>query len=119
VEIRDIKTFLPHVGRRKQLVVKVETDEGIVGWGESGLSSREMAVAAAVQHFREFLIGKDPLQTGALWQQMYRSQYFAQSRSAPDLDGRRSPANGRGVRASGRARRTGARFIRHRIRAPV
>src|SRR5919199_1844557 len=76
MEIRDVKTFTPHVGRRKQLIVKVETDEGIVGWGESGLSSREMAVAGAIQHFREFLIGKDPLRTGALWQELYRSQYF-------------------------------------------
>lgn len=76
MQIRNIKTFTPHVGRRKQLVVKVETDEGIVGWGESGLSSRENAVAAAVAHFREFLLGKDPMQTGALWQEMYRSQYF-------------------------------------------
>src|SRR5919202_477914 len=76
MEIRDVKTFTPHVGRRKQLIVKVETDEGIAGWGESGLSSREMAVAGAIQHFREFLIGKDPLRIGALWQELYRSQYF-------------------------------------------
>src|SRR5919202_5513723 len=76
MQIRDVKTFTPHLGRRKQLIVKVDTDEGIAGWGEAGLSSREMAVAAAVQHFREFLIGKDPLRIGALWQELYRSQYF-------------------------------------------
>ena len=76
MKIRDIKTFMPYVGRRKQLVVKVETDEGIYGWGESGLSSREQAVAATVHHFRDFLIGKDASRIGALWQEMYRSQYF-------------------------------------------
>jgi galactonate dehydratase len=58
------------------MLVKVETDEGIYGWGESGLSSRELAVAGAVTHFREWLIGRDPMKRGALWQEMYRSQYF-------------------------------------------
>jgi galactonate dehydratase len=76
VKIRDIKTFPTFVGRRNQLIIKVETDEGIVGWGESGLSSRELAVVGAVKHFREFLIGQDPMRTGGLWQEMYRSQYF-------------------------------------------
>jgi hypothetical protein len=46
------------------------------GWGESGLSGRELAVAGAVQHFREFLIGKNPLNVSALRQEMYRSRYF-------------------------------------------
>ena len=76
MQIRDVKTFPTFVGRRNQLIVKVETDEGIYGWGESGLSSRELAVVGAVKHFREFLIGRDPMRTGALWQELYRSQYF-------------------------------------------
>src|SRR5215218_10245241 len=75
MKIRDIKTY-PIVIGRSQLIVKVETDEGIYGWGESGLSSRELAVIGAIQQFREFLIGQDPLNIGALWQQMYRSNYF-------------------------------------------
>ena len=54
----------------------METDEGIFGWGESGLSGRELAVAGAVKHYREFLLGRDPMRMGALWQEMYRSQYF-------------------------------------------
>jgi len=37
---------------------------------------RELAVVGAVRHYREFLIGRDPLCIGALWQEMYRSQYF-------------------------------------------
>ncbi len=76
MKIRDVKTFTPHLGRRHQLLVKVETDEGIYGWGESGLSSRELAVVGAVRHYRELLIGRDPFQTGAIWQELYRSQYF-------------------------------------------
>ena len=58
------------------MVVKVETDEGISGLGEAGLSGRELAVSGAIEHYRRFLIGRDPREMGALWQEMYRSQYF-------------------------------------------
>src|SRR3954451_16463929 len=75
MKIRDIKTFPTLIGRN-QLIVKVETDEGLYGWGESGLSSRERAVEGAILHFKELLIGKDPMNIGALWQEMYRSNYF-------------------------------------------
>lgn len=76
MKITDIKTYPVWVGSRNQCVVKVETDEGLYGWGESGVSGRELAVAGAVQHYREFLLGRDPMRRGALWQEMYRSQYF-------------------------------------------
>lgn len=76
MQIVDVKAFPTWVGTRNQLIVKVETDEGIYGWGESGVSGRELAVAGALRHFAEFLRGKDPLRRGAVWQEMYRSQYF-------------------------------------------
>jgi galactonate dehydratase len=76
MKIVDIKTFPTWVGSRNQLIVKVETDAGVYGWGEAGVSGRELAVVGAVRHYREFLIGRDPLRIGALWQEMYRSQYF-------------------------------------------
>ena len=74
-----ITAIIPYpvwVGIRNQLIVKIETDEGIHGWGESGLSGREKAVLGAIEHYREFLLGRDPMRIGALWQEMYRSQYF-------------------------------------------
>jgi galactonate dehydratase len=76
LRIRDIKAYPVWVGHRNQMLVKVETDEGISGWGESGLSGREQAVAGAIAHFREFLIGQDAAQIGRIWQEVYRSQYF-------------------------------------------
>ncbi len=81
MKIKDIKTFPVWVGHRNQMVVKVETDEGIYGWGEAGLSGRELAVQGAINHYREFLIGCDPMRMGALWQEMYRSQYFEGGRT--------------------------------------
>ncbi|MEX1018606.1 MAG: mandelate racemase/muconate lactonizing enzyme family protein, partial [Litorilinea sp.] len=49
---------------------------GIYGWGESGVAFRELAVAGAIKHYREVLIGRDPMQIGRIWQELYRSQYF-------------------------------------------
>tara|TARA_R110002020_G_scaffold56372_2_gene155965 strand:+ start:415 stop:1572 length:1158 start_codon:yes stop_codon:yes gene_type:complete len=76
MKITGIKPYPVWVGHRNQLIVKIETDEGIFGWGESGLSGREKAVLGAIEHFRQFLIGRDPMAIGAIWQELYRSQYF-------------------------------------------
>ena len=76
MKITAIRAYPAWVGIRNQLLVKVETDSGVFGWGESGLSGREKAVAGAIEHYAQFLVGRDPMQAGALWQEMYRSQYF-------------------------------------------
>lgn len=76
VKITNIKAYGFWAGFRNICLVKVETDSGFYGWGESGLSGREKAVIGAVEHFKQFLIGKNPCEIGALWQEMYRSQYF-------------------------------------------
>jgi len=81
MRITEIKPYPIWVGNRNQLVIKVETDEGICGLGESGLSGRELAVIGALKHYREFLIGKDPMQRGRIWQELYRSQYFEGGRA--------------------------------------
>jgi len=76
MKITAIRSYPVWVGSRNQMLVKIETDEGIFGWGESGLSGREKAVAGALEHYSHFLIGRDPSQIGAIWQELYRSQYF-------------------------------------------
>jgi galactonate dehydratase len=76
LKITAIKPYPARVGIRNQLLVKVETDQGVFGWGESGLTGRERAVTGAIEHYREFLLGQDAMQIGRIWQEMYRSQYF-------------------------------------------
>ena len=75
-KIAAIEPLLARVGKRNQLLVKLTTEDGIIGWGESGLSSREKAVAATIEDFARFLIGQDSRQIGRIWQECYRSQYF-------------------------------------------
>ena len=81
MKITAIIPYVAWIGFRNQMLVKVEADNGLYGWGESGLSSRELAVEGVVKHYREFLIGQDPRRMGGLWQEMYRSQYFEGGRA--------------------------------------
>lgn len=71
MRISDVKAYAVRIANRNQLLVKVETDDGIYGWGESGPIGRELAVEGVVKHYRKFLVGRDPMRRGALWQEMY------------------------------------------------
>lgn len=74
--IKSIRPFIVWSGGRNQLIVKVECETGLYGWGESGLSGREKAVAGALEHFEHTIRGQDAMQISAIWQLIYRSQYF-------------------------------------------
>lgn len=87
MKITNIETFIVWGGANDSALRKnfqeknfcfvvVDTDEGIYGVGESGLSSRELAVQGAVEHFKQFLIGRDPFQIERLWQEMFRGAFF-------------------------------------------
>ncbi len=74
--IAEIRPIRARVGKRNQLLVKITTEDGLFGWGESGMSSREGSVAATIEHFSDFLLGQDSRQIGRIWQECYRGQYF-------------------------------------------
>ena len=76
MKIADIQFHAFNPGFRNVQTVRIESDNGFYGWGEAGLSTRDLAVGGAVSHFREFLIGQDPRRIGRIWQEVYRSQYF-------------------------------------------
>ncbi len=58
------------------LFLKIETDEGIVGWGEPVIEGRAHTVNAAVEELMDYLIGKDPLRIEDHWNMMYRSGFY-------------------------------------------
>ena len=66
MRITDVKTFLVSPQRGKAsgklwLFVKLETDAGVVGWGEAYTTSdREQVTASHVHALRPYLIGRDP-----------------------------------------------------------
>ena len=57
------------------MLLKVETDEGLAGWGEPTLEGKALVVEAAVKAFAEILIGEDPLRTEYIYQKMYRGGF--------------------------------------------
>lgn len=58
------------------LFLKIETDEGIVGWGEPVIEGRAATVKTAVDELMENLIGKDPMHIEDHWNVMYRSGFY-------------------------------------------
>lgn len=58
------------------LFLKMETDEGIVGWGEPVIEGKARTVGTAVEELMENLIGKDPLRIEDHWNLMYRSGFY-------------------------------------------
>jgi len=72
MKITDIECI--HVDR--YLFVKVHTDEGVTGLGESGAWGFLEASEMAVNTFKRYLIGQDPLRIEHHWQYMYRCRHF-------------------------------------------
>jgi len=72
MKITDVKV----VPVNKFLFVKVYTDEGIVGVGESGDWGFLESSGEVIKSFREYLIGQDPLRIEHHWQYMYRCFHF-------------------------------------------
>jgi len=58
------------------MLLKIETDEGIVGWGEPVIEGRARTVEAAVHELSEYLVGQDPARINDLWQVMYRAGFY-------------------------------------------
>ena len=76
MRIEDVRTYeISGEGRRLQ-VVHVTTDEGLDGVGEAGLNSSHLAVAGAVAHFRDQLIGEDASRIEHFWQHLHRGTFF-------------------------------------------
>jgi galactonate dehydratase len=58
------------------MFLKIETDEGISGWGEPVIEGRASTVEAAVQEFGREIVGMDATRINDLWQTMYRSNFY-------------------------------------------
>jgi galactonate dehydratase len=58
------------------MFLKIETDEGVTGWGEPVLEGRARTVEAAVHELADLLVGRDPARINDLWQTMYRGGFY-------------------------------------------
>lgn len=73
MKIARIETFL---APPRWMFVRVETDEGVVGWGEPVVEGRAEPVRAAVEVLAEHLIGQDPLRVEDHWQVMTKGGFY-------------------------------------------
>ena len=73
MKIAKIEQFFP---RQRMRLVKITTDNGIVGWGETTLEGKPKSTWAAVEELAEYFVGKDPLRIEHHWQHIYRSAFF-------------------------------------------
>ena len=58
------------------LFLKIETDEGITGWGEPVIEGKAATVKGAVDECMEYIIGKDPLNIEDHWNTLYRGGFY-------------------------------------------
>src|SRR6185436_14650669 len=79
MKITDVTVFLAKEWRTFLFVV-IDTDEGIYGLGEAGITGRELAVQGAIEHFKPLLIGQDPARIEHIWQLLFRGGFFPAQR---------------------------------------
>lgn len=76
MKVTDVRTFTVDCYRTNWVFVKVYTDEELSGVGEATLEYKEKALIGAVEHIREYLIGKNPLNIADHWFHIYRDAYW-------------------------------------------
>ena len=70
MKITALKTFIVPP---RWLFLKIETDEGVSGWGEPVLEGHAETLAAKIAELGDFLIGLDPRRIEDIWQMIYRN----------------------------------------------
>lgn len=73
MKIKDIRTYLV---RPRWGFVEIETDDGLVGWGEPVIEGKAATVRACVEEMKPYLIGADPMKIEDIWNVLYRAGFY-------------------------------------------
>jgi galactonate dehydratase len=76
MKVTDVKAFVVDCFRTNWVFVKIYTDEGITGVGEGTLEYKEKAFLGALEHIKEYLVGKNPCDIELHWHSIYRDAYW-------------------------------------------
>lgn len=65
-------------GAWSPVLVRINTDEGVCGWGEAGLAYSKgwRAGLGMIQDFAEQIIGMDPMNTEEIWEAIFRKTFW-------------------------------------------
>lgn len=73
MKITQVQTFAV---APRWLFCRIETDEGLIGWGEPVVEGRADTVRAAVHELADYLVGKDPLRIQDHWQVLTKGGFY-------------------------------------------
>jgi galactonate dehydratase len=73
MRISDVKVYLVP---STDVYVKIETDEGLYGWGEATIHYTPQSAAGMVKDLRPYLIGQDPFRIEYIWQSLFRDLFM-------------------------------------------
>ena len=76
MKISDVKIFTMDAFRTNWAFVKVETDEGLHGWGECTLGTQENALEGCIEDFKRLIVGRNALEIEKLVFEVYRDCYW-------------------------------------------
>ncbi len=76
MKITGLKTFMQRVGDRPRLLVRVDTDEGISGWGEAYNHGPDRALTPVLEYLWPQVEGIDPRRIEFIYQKLLQSSRF-------------------------------------------
>ncbi len=78
MKITDVKVFATAagVGGANWIFVKLYTDAGLTGVGESSIERHGSVVISAIESFKGFLVGKDPNEIEMIWNSLYKQTFW-------------------------------------------
>jgi len=79
IKITGVKTFgvtWEEDSDRPYVFVKLETDQGVAGWGEATLEGKAGATMQTIDDLKDFYIGQDPMRVEHVWQDMYIHAFY-------------------------------------------
>ena len=76
MKISDVKIYTLDAYRTNWGFVKVETDEGLYGWGEASLGTNENALEGMIKDLKRMVVGRNPLEIEKFLFEIYRDMYW-------------------------------------------
>lgn len=76
MQITNVSSVVVNAQLRNWVFVKVETDEGIIGWGEASLEWKTRGVVGCIEDLAPLILGLDPRRIEHLYQVMNRHAFW-------------------------------------------
>lgn len=76
MKISDVKIYTLDAFRTNWAFVRVETDEGLYGWGEASLGTNEMALEGMISDLKRLVLGRNPLEIERMMFEVCRDIYW-------------------------------------------